>query len=68
MDFARVVQIFKTNSLYFAHPNSWDDPYEVGLRHGKVHAIFVQCQRSSASYCHRLAISDHHAPRAAVDR
>jgi hypothetical protein len=43
MDFARVVQIFESKSLYFAHPSSWDDPYEQRLQHSKSHAIFAQC-------------------------
>lgn len=43
MDFSRVVQIFKDQSLYFAHPSGWKDPYEVRLQHAKSHAVFAQC-------------------------
>jgi hypothetical protein len=43
MDFSRVVQIFESGSLFFAHPSAWEDPYEVRLRHAKSHAIFAQC-------------------------
>jgi len=43
MDFPRVVQIFKDESLFFAHPSKWKDPYEVRLQHARSHAIFAQC-------------------------
>ena len=43
MDFERVVQIFKDESLFFAHPSKWRDPYEVRLQHAKSRAIFAQC-------------------------
>lgn len=43
MDFPRVVEIFKKNKIYFAHPSSWDDPYETRLRHPKTHQIFASC-------------------------
>ncbi|MCV4267289.1 DUF2971 domain-containing protein [Pseudomonas capsici] len=51
MDFTRVVQIFESKTLYFAHPNTWDDPYEQMLKHPMDHAIFAQCWG-------RLGISD----------
>lgn len=51
MDFSRVVQIFEKNELYFAKPNTWDDPYEQRLKHSKDHALFAQC------WC-QLGISD----------
>lgn len=43
MDFHRAVQIFESNSLFFAHPSAWEDPYEVRLRHPKSDAVFAQC-------------------------
>jgi len=43
MDFHRVVQIFEGEALYFAHPSSWDDPYEKFIKHPQSHALFAQC-------------------------
>lgn len=43
MDFSRVVQIFEKNELYFAHPSTWDDPYEQRVLHQNSHALFAQC-------------------------
>ena len=51
MDFTKVVQIFESRTLYFAHPSTWDDPYEQMLTHPMDHAIFAQCWG-------RLGISD----------
>ncbi|SOZ14444.1 conserved hypothetical protein [Cupriavidus taiwanensis] len=51
MDFARVVQIFEREELYFASPTTWDDPYEQRIKHQKSHALFAQC------WC-QLGISD----------
>jgi hypothetical protein len=43
LDFSRVVQIFESESLYFAHPRTWDDPYEARVEHQSSHALFAQC-------------------------
>lgn len=43
LDFSRAVQIFETQSLYFAHPKTWDDPYETRVEHQGSHALFAQC-------------------------
>lgn len=51
MDFSRVVQIFESESLYFAHPQTWDDPYEARVEHQSSHALFAQC------WC-RIGVSD----------
>lgn len=51
LDFSRAVQIFESNSLYFAHPQSWEDPYELSIRHQSSHALFAQC------WC-QLGVSD----------
>jgi hypothetical protein len=51
MDFTRVVQIFERRELYFAHPTTWDDPYEMRLNHKHSHLLFAQC------WC-QLAVSD----------
>ncbi|HGM5919470.1 TPA: DUF2971 domain-containing protein [Stenotrophomonas maltophilia] len=51
MDFARVVELFSANELYFASPSEWDDPYEkrsIPLNGG---GVFAQC------WC-QLAASD----------
>lgn len=51
LDFSRAVQIFESRSLYFAHPQVWEDPYEVSIEHQGSHALFAQC------WC-RLGVSD----------
>lgn len=43
LDFSRAVQIFESESLYFAHPRTWDDPYESRVEHQGSHALFAQC-------------------------
>lgn len=43
IDFSRAVQIFESESLYFAHPRTWDDPYEARVEHQTSHALFAQC-------------------------
>ncbi|MGF7190640.1 hypothetical protein JOE11_003691 [Robbsia andropogonis] len=43
LDFSRAVQIFESESLYFAHPRTWDDPYEARVEHQGSHALFAQC-------------------------
>ncbi|WP_175652384.1 DUF2971 domain-containing protein [Pseudomonas sp. Marseille-P9899] len=43
MDFSKVVKIFESETLYFANPSVWDDPYEKRLKHPNDHAIFAQC-------------------------
>lgn len=48
MDFSRVVQIFEKQELYFAHPSTWDDPYETRLHHKHSHSLFAQCWSQSA--------------------
>lgn len=43
MDFARVVQIFESKSLYFAsHLTSWEDPYTRSRRHLRVMLVPVR--------------------------
>jgi len=51
VSFDRAVQILQTNTLYFAHPSEWEDPYEQGLLHKRSNNIFAQC------WC-RKAVSD----------
>lgn len=51
MDFTRVVQIFERKELFFAHPKTWDDPYEMRLNHKHSHLLFAQ-------YWCQLAVSD----------
>ncbi|MBA2672987.1 MAG: DUF2971 domain-containing protein [Ramlibacter sp.] len=43
MDFHRVVQVFERKELHFAHPSTWDDPYEKFIKHPRSHALFAQC-------------------------
>lgn len=43
LSFDRVVQMFEKEQLHLAHPSSWDDPYEVRLKHNQSHQIFGQC-------------------------
>ena len=49
--FDRAVDILTSRKLYFAHPSTWDDPYEWVLKHDRAKAIFAQC------WC-RKALSD----------
>lgn len=51
VSFDRAVDIIKNKRLYFAHPSTWDDPYEQVLHHDQFKAIFAQC------WC-RKALSD----------
>jgi hypothetical protein len=51
LDFSRAVQIFESESLYFAHPQAWDDPFEARVEHQSSHALFAQC------WC-QLGVSD----------
>jgi hypothetical protein len=51
LDFNRAVQIFENESLYFSHPQVWDDPYEARVEHQSSHALFAQC------WC-QLGVSD----------
>jgi hypothetical protein len=45
-----VVQIFEKGELFFAHPSTWDDPYE-HHNHKYSNSLFAQCWS-------RIAISD----------
>lgn len=49
--FDRAVEIITNRELYFAHPSTWDDPYEKVIKHERSKAIFAQC------WC-RKALSD----------
>lgn len=49
--FDKAVDILTSRKLYFAHPSTWDDPYERVLKHDRAKAIFAQC------WC-RKALSD----------
>lgn len=51
VSFDRAAEIITSGTLYFAHPSTWDDPYESTLKHKTAHAIFAQC------WC-RKALSD----------
>lgn len=43
MNFHHVVQLFERRELFFAHPSSWQDPYETRLIHQENHKIYAQC-------------------------
>jgi len=43
LPFHRVVQLFERSELYFAHPSSWQDPYETKLRQREAARVFAQC-------------------------
>jgi hypothetical protein len=51
VSFDRAAEIITGRRLYFAHPSTWDDPYEKILKHERARAIFAQC------WC-RKALSD----------
>jgi hypothetical protein len=44
MDFYCVVQILKGKALYFAHPSTWDDPYEKFIKHRRNGRAFSTAQ------------------------
>lgn len=43
MPLRHVVDLFEKRELYFASPNSWDDPYERILQHKGSNSAFAQC-------------------------
>lgn len=43
VSFHRAVQIFENGELFFAHPSSWEDPYETRLAHQDLKRIYAQC-------------------------
>ena len=43
VSFDRAAEIITKGKLYFAHPSTWEDPYERVLKHDRVRAIFEQC-------------------------
>ncbi len=51
LSFDRAAEIISTRKLYFAHPSTWEDPYERVLKYEAARAIFAQC------WC-RKAVSD----------
>jgi hypothetical protein len=51
MPLKHVIDLFQKRELYFASPNSWDDPYEKILKHKGSSYAFAQC------WCTR-AVSD----------
>lgn len=51
VSFDRAAEIITSRKLYFAHPSSWEDPYETALKHSHAKAVFAQC------WC-RKAVSD----------
>ena len=60
LDFPRVVQIFEKGELFFAHPSTWEDPYE---HHSHKHSgsLFAQCwSRNAVSDAMWRIYSPHH--------
>jgi hypothetical protein len=51
VSFDRLVEMLQSDELYFAHPSSWEDPYETHLQHKDSPNVFGQC------WCKR-AVSD----------
>lgn len=43
VSFDRLVQALESNELYFAHPSSWEDPYETQLQHKDSARVFGLC-------------------------
>ena len=41
--FDRVVQMLESNEIYFAHPSSWEDPYETRLVHRQSQFVYGLC-------------------------
>ncbi|MGM8936155.1 DUF2971 domain-containing protein [Pseudomonas neustonica] len=43
MSFHHVVQLLEQRELFFAHPSTWEDPYETRLIHQQSHKVYSQC-------------------------
>jgi hypothetical protein len=43
ISFDRLVQMIERDEWYFAHPSSWDDPYETHVTNEFSKALFAQC-------------------------
>jgi Protein of unknown function (DUF2971) len=43
LGFDRVIQIFESGKLYFAHPSKWEDPFENVVEHKAMQSTFAQC-------------------------
>jgi len=58
--FERLVQIIEEKQIFFAHPSSWDDPYESVVPHRLSNAIFAQCwcRRSTSDAMWRIYSPD----------
>ena len=41
--FEHAVQIFEKKELYFAHPSSWEDPFETRVKHREANQVFGLC-------------------------
>lgn len=41
--FERLVQMLKTDEWHFAHPSTWDDPYEIRTVNPLSSSLFAQC-------------------------
>ncbi len=41
--FERLVQMLKTDEWHFAHPSTWEDPYEIRIKNSLSPALFAQC-------------------------
>jgi hypothetical protein len=41
--YERLVQMLRTDEWYFAHPSTWEDPYEVRIQNTLSPLLFAQC-------------------------
>lgn len=69
LSFDRLVQIFRTNAWYFAHPSLWEDPYE--RRHSSPldHRLRAQCwcRNGVSDAMWRIYSPDKHGVRIRVN-
>lgn len=41
--YERLVEMLQTDEWHFAHPSTWEDPYEVRIQNNLSHRLFAQC-------------------------
>ncbi|UPG94559.1 DUF2971 domain-containing protein [Luteibacter aegosomatissinici] len=70
LSFEHIVDIFESESLYFASPRSWDDPYESYLSADETGAVFAQCwsKRAVSDAMWRIYSNDRRGLRIRTSR
>lgn len=70
MPLMHLVDLLETREMYFASPNSWEDPYERVIQHKGTPWTFAQCwcTRAVSDAMWRIYSSDHRAVRIRTSR